>query len=628
MQEVMLLPEFRHALTQHIPLSPEGLQTLHMYGLVDRLGNAVSQQHAAGDVWTRYVASAPFLSEVGQFEWPLAANSWIRFMEIFAQHRDGEHQVEALLRRVFYLYGDVLQYSYIFRSIGAASTPENIQLVASTLQMYPLNTEIQFIGCAMLSVMYFRNTGCVPGQLETCGAHLQLALSILTREHRDSRSLVAAIHLVVSMHFMFQQDVEVCLHAKQCNLVLLVFDAQDEINDDINLIHAYSMFCVRFLSTWTAPVLPPGPPGRLPLDIIIDCMRQNAESSMHIDTGCKQLELLSIRNAGTLAISQQHMAFLSTLVAQVNANTTRSVKALRVYPVWNMLFHCVTTPAAFATFRRAFKIPLLLQTLSHLTLGDGEENSVDEENPRSPKIGQYVDRVLHFLRHVLNEPSLDKRRQFLENNGVGVLVDVVAYSYRKHMLRHCEAGRLACVDMFLDLFGTPEHQLVAYLTMPARRGATVPVNFTYSVAGGAQVKSTFPNFLLDTLVYTNSLYTIVFTADSLLMIQRILELLYALSQTGDLARSDGRTLITKLLQFAHEMIPRVQAQAHSLASSQLAGKLVARMDSILLQYARYLTPLNRALAAQSDDMRQYLHTTAMHPARGTDFLALFSRHAE
>jgi hypothetical protein len=626
-QNVMLMPEFRNVFTNQIRKSPEGLMTLQMSALVDKLGNAVAQQHATGDAWTRYVASVPFISEVSKYEWPLNQENWIRFMEIFADHHIVEYAVETLLHHVMYNDDDdVFQYRYIFKSIGDASTPENIQLVANTLEIYPLNTRIQHMGCAMLSMMYRRNNGLFPRQIDNCAKHLQLALSCLNREPRDNNSVISAIYLIVAMHTMFQENVETCLEDQQCNIVLLVFDAQDDINQDDSLMRAYSMFCFRFLCSWKAPVLQAGTHPRMPFDVIIDCMRQNSESRYHISTGCMQLEQLSLCNSDTLDLSRQHIAFFSTLISQVNANTKQCVHVLRVYRLWNVLFDCVTRPAAFETFECVFKIPLLLQSLSHLTSREGLENSVDEGNMNPPKIAQCVDRILYFLRHALSEPSLENKRQFLETNGVAVLINVISYSYSMHMFQQFEAGQLACVNIFLDLFHDHENGLAAYLTRSARKGTTVLVEFMYSVSGGVQVQRTFPNFLIDTLVRMNSMYAMVFTSDTLLTIQGILNLLFALSHTGDFAQSDSRSLITKVLQVAHTIIPRVEAQVHSLESSIFARELVMCMDSILLQYTRDLTPHNRALAVQSDDMQKYMQATAMHRAPSYDLLTLFSMH--
>ena len=60
---VMQFPELRNMIAQKIAVSPDGFDTLKNFGLVDKMGNKLLQQHVSSDVWTKYVASRGSVAE-------------------------------------------------------------------------------------------------------------------------------------------------------------------------------------------------------------------------------------------------------------------------------------------------------------------------------------------------------------------------------------------------------------------------------------------------------------------------------------------------------------------------------------------------------------------------------------
>lgn len=508
-------------------------------------------------------------------------------------------------------------------------------MLGSVLKLYPLNSDVQFIGCAILSRMYYLTESWqwTPGDVDTCGAHLQLAFAILDCEKRDSRSISSAFELILTMHIRTGRDVDRCLRANRRDVMLLMFDAQDEINKSSETMGQYYDFCTRFLPKWKAPVIQTESQIRAPVDIIIDCIRMNAGSAYHLKVGCKQLEKLSQGNADTVKISHQHMAFLSTQVDKDNSENLDRTSIYRADCLWQFLHRCVTTPEAFATFKRSFNIQLLLQTVAKLTFRACFVSVADGWEHRT-LLGRCVAIVLNFIRHFLNEPTPYSKHLFLDTNGIDIIVQSICYMYINDKCRyarqHFESARVACMKIFLDIFNSHENGLSAYLAISARKGTTVPMNFVYTLGSDAHINSTFTNFLVNTLFHISLRHRDGINEHCVVTTQHILRLLHVLSQNGDLIHSDIRNPMKRILESANNLIPMIQHRGYynppghvlTPTNSEFASELVAQIDAIVVQYASHLSLHNKALMANSEEMRIYMLSTTTHRARGIEVLPL------
>jgi hypothetical protein len=483
--------------------------------------------------------------------------------------------------------------------------------------------------------MYFSSNSrdWIPGDNNTCEAHLKFAFAILDCEKRDSRSSSSAIELILTMHMKITHDVDDWLRTNRRDVMLLIFDAQDEINESAAIMKRYYDYCSYFLPKWKAPVIQTEAQIRAPVDIIIDCIRTNVGSAYHLEGGCMQLEQLSQGNADTVKISHQHMAFLSTLVDQDNSGNLDRTTINRANCLWQCLHSCVTTPEAFATFKRSFNIQLLLQTVAKLTFRS-DFSATDNGWEHRTLLGQCVTIVLNFIRHFLNEHTPYNKHLFLDTNGIDIIVKSISYMHINDKCRHArqnfESARVACMEIFLDIFNSHENGLSAYLAISTRKGATVPMNFVYTLGQLAQIKSTFTNFLANNLLYMSLRYCDSIDEHCVLIIQRLLRLLHVLSQNGDLVRGDSQNPMTRILQSANTLIPLIEHRENhnppghvvTPTNSEIASEIVAQIDAIVVQYALHLSLHSRCLMVESDAMRKYNLTTTNYRARGIEVVPL------
>lgn len=80
MRSAMRTHEIRNMITQNIPVTPEGLASWKICGLVDHMGSDIRKQCARKDVFFQFESCVPFIDEVKAWTWPLRSTNWERLL--------------------------------------------------------------------------------------------------------------------------------------------------------------------------------------------------------------------------------------------------------------------------------------------------------------------------------------------------------------------------------------------------------------------------------------------------------------------------------------------------------------------------------------------------------------------
>jgi len=326
--------DIRGYIYQSLVSSPEAYETLQKCGLVDKTGLNILKYQMTRNMWIAYRASLESVQEVEAYTWPFSATDWEKFMPIIERHSCSEYAAETLLK---YVVSDdrfnPVQNLKFSRHVQTVSTFENIGVIASTMKMYPLNMEIQILGCLVMSELYKFCKEMIPNELELYSDHLQIASTLLCCKQRTINTIIISLYLVVKVNGKFKGAVQQYLQKTKNDIVQMAFDAQDEFNDGVISAYTYIATSYELLPTWK-PLLPTARP---PLDIILDYMEQNSDNLIHVAVGCIQLYHLSRNQIITLRPSMRNMSYIFEILDAIVMQTNVMSQDEADLVLWNCL---------------------------------------------------------------------------------------------------------------------------------------------------------------------------------------------------------------------------------------------------------------------------------------------------
>ena len=615
----MQYQDVRDLVFQNVDVSPDGHETLQKVGLVDRMGVRNLKDQMTREAWTLYLSSRASVQEVESYLWPFSATDWENFMGILALHRACEYAVKTLMASAVSSNRLICVSSLTFsRHMQGVSTFENMELVASTTQMYPDNLVVQMLGCLILSQLHKHCAEPLPNETAVYGEHLRIASTLLCCKKRTIKTTIFSLYLISNISGKFKGAVQQYLQETHRDIVQMAFDAQDEFHGSIDTAYIYASISIELLPTWTA--LLPAP--RSPLDIILDCMQQNCSVARLVDVGCVQLYQLSCNKTLTLRLSRRNMSCIFGILNAVVTQTNVMSPLATEHFLWEFLHMCVSVPETFQVFKQFFTMEFLLTSLSYFT-------SNNEQVMRLEKTGlsECIHNICKFVQLLTTGYNPSNRYRLLDASGLAVLMNTISHQYLEHDREEDGPGRALCIDILSDVVRSAENAGNQHLKIPARAGHTVPVRFLYKIVENTRTNNTLPVFLSETLSHMLHKHATVFGESQVHMTQALLDLLCHLSRDRDLIHSDVDTLLSSLVTFAVAIVPvlvvrrRYSTLAHIVESenNRIISDVLAKIDSILLSYGSHMSRHDLLIAADSDDMRAYAEITRIHRTPRIDF---------
>jgi len=628
--QVMQHADIRGYIYQSLVSSPEAYETLQKCGLVDKTGLNIFKYQMTRDMWIAYRDSLESVQEVEAYTWPFSATDWEKFMPIINRHSCSEYAAETLLKYVVSndRFNPVLHLKFS-RHVQTVSTFENIGVIASTMKMYPLNMEIQILGCLVMSELYKFCKEMIPNELGLYSDHLQIASTLLCCKQRTINTIIISLHLVLEVDGKFKNAVQKYLEETTNDIVQMAFDAQDKFNRGVIGTYIF-MATSTLLRSWN----PLSPPARSPLDIILDYMEHNSDDTRYTVIACIQLYNLSSNKTLTLRLSDRNMSCIFRILnALVMRTSVMSEDAAELF-LWDCLDTFVADPETLEIFNKYFTIEFLLASLCYFTSNDNPvlvDHAKDLENNR---LSDCCGLTCKFIKLLTSGSNSNNRRRLLDAGGIAVLMNTISYQYRQYHYEENDVVCAVCIDVLCDIVRSVENADNRYLKLSDVEGQTVPVRFLYSIAKNQQIESTLLVFLSETLNRVLLNHSTIFGENQVRIVETILDILYDLSRDPDLMiHTDVAMSMSSLMQFATAVCSGIVVREHHTALPHIVENenrkfvcaIVRKIDFTLLRYACYIEKNKLLSAANSHEMQAYIIKTNSHRNSYVDFKDFFGR---
>jgi hypothetical protein len=623
--------EVRGMISGQIPVTREGLVPFTMFGMIDKRGWKIRQEQWKDVRWSDFTDGQFFLKHIQDYPRPFSGNDWTLFMDGLDTNYGNEDSTESLMN---YVIGQddphgIVRYEEVCGQIRVASTVDNIRLITNVMQTHPRNTVIQKVTLGILAQMYTYQGLAKPDANDIYQLNVRLAFEILLKTKRDVESLRCAILILVSIHKIHAATVKNYMTTTGHDLMLIVFDIQDECSKMKDLISTCDAISRVFLPTWQAPVSLPGITTRLPIDIIIDYMRQNSGSRTHLEVGSQQLHDLSQKNSDTITLSRQHMRFISKLIDDVNMGMPHSTEDERVYNLWTFLYLCIRNPESFYNFKHVFGVDFLLQSIRYF-------NKTYENFTKPPYVLLlYTDCLSHIFKMVqsfVNEPNTPNVLLLLEANPFSTFMQTIGTQYNSSRFDQTIPSCSICISILLQIFVNSPDIMLKYISMPYRNGQIVPIKFSYGVNLHIVGKNkTLHRFLWTSLCrMLNKENQIARESSHMGMVGNTMILLLEMSKYWDLVHNDITKCLNKILFctqrfvsiFGNHITAMPIAHMNLAVSGVYLHEIVSTMDSIILNYSLGMTTHNMELSTHSTVVEQYLTLTKLYREDGANSLAV------
>ena len=618
-------PDLRAMIFRQIPASLAGLETCKMFGSVDKKGALIQKEQAKTERWTRYDNAQLFVKEVEAYDWPFSSDDWARFMTGLATHCCDENSTARLLNIATHEKGSVgpVNYKEACREMRRASAVAHMRIVTQVMELYPRNLVIRNVGLGLLARLHKKPKILTEADTELYEPHAALAFEMLLHKKRDADSVKAAMGMIVSINNSRREVVREYVARTGCDIMLVVFDVQDEFCGNDGVMCMCNKISQVFLPIWQVPPSLADTETRLPMDVIMDTMRQHSGSSVHLQLGSQQLHDLSLMNFNTVKISHPNMVFVSKMINDVNMKLPRPTETERVYNLWTFLHLCVRTPASLRSFQHVFRVDFLMRSLMSFV--------ADPDNMVRSDAGSLTRCLVHicnFIQHFVNDA--DNMHPFLEADGISTLMTTIVNQCHGSNSQHDASPRAICISILLQVFVEIPEIMMSYLLMSSRSGQLVPIKFSYGVYfRNAGHNQTLHDFLWTSLGgMLGKDVQIAADAQHMRMVENTVVFLFEISKYWDLVRDDIAKSMPAVLAAAKQCvlvyghrIPTVHTSHIDLRLCVAFLQQVVRvMDSILLNYAHGMTVHDMPLSEHSRLVGEYLALTG--PYRDCDNNAL------
>jgi len=628
--------EVRGMISEHIPVTREGLVSFTMFGMTDQRGRNIRQKKWNDVNWSKFADGQFFLKHIQHYDRPFSGHHWTFFMDRLATNYRNEESTECLMKFVTGEedYHGPVHYEEVCGEIRNASTVDNIRIITKVMQTHPRNTVIQNVTLGILAQMYTYQGVSTSDANDMYQLHVQLAFEILLQKKRDVESVKCVILILVSIQKIHAATVKNYVTKTGYDIMLMVFDIQDEWSERKSLISTCDTISRVFLPTWQAPPSLPETTTRLPIDIIIDYMRQNSDSRTHLQVGSQQLLDLSQKNSDTITLSCQHMQFISKLIDDVNIRIPCLTEDNRVYNLWTFLHLCICNPESFYNFKLVFGVDFLLRSMRYFIM-------VFDSFTKPPDVlllyTECLSHICNMMERFVNEPNTNNMQLFLEANPISTFMETIGTEYHSSNSEQNIPSCSICISILLQILVNSPGIMLKYISMPSRNGQIVPIKFSY----GVQVHAVGKNQTLHRFLWTslrrmlNKDTEIARESSHMRMVDNtMIILLLEMSKYWDLVHNDITKCLKRILVYAEQCVlvfgnhitamPTAMPTAHmTLAVSGVyLHRIVSTMDSILLNYSLGMTTHNMPLSVHSTVVEQYLALTKPYREHGANSLAV------
>lgn len=591
---VMCSTDMRTAIFNQISASPSGVDTLKRFGSVDTLSALIQKNEFKTEKWCVYTDAKAFTEQVNCYEWPFSSQNWDTFMEGLATYSCNKHSTKCLLQKAIHKNGSVgfVNYKEVCWNIEDQSAIAYIRIVREIMILHPDSRAIRSIALGLLARMYKTATKPTPADIELYAEHVALAFEILSHKTRDEECIQGAIGIIVSIYKTRSHVVRAYVTNNQCDTMLIVFSIQDEFSGNDGVMRMCNKISKIFLPVWHAVASSANTTTRLPIDIIVDSMRQNSGSYDHLKLGSQQLHDLSQMNFNNVKISHRNMVFVSKMINDINMRLPRPTESERVDNLWTFLHLCVRTPESFASFQLVFGVDYLLRSLMNFV---ADQDNMSDSNAGC--ITRCLSKICNFIQRSVNGPNQDIMRQFLEADGISTLMATITNQCHNNDTKHDAPLCLSCISIMLHIFVTSPEMMIQYLLMSSRHGQLVPIRFSY----GVDFENTGHNKTLHEFLWTgldhmlNKDIYIATDVQNMKMIENTVVLLFHISKYWDLVRDDITTSMANILSSAKRC---TQVFGHGVPLLQFMQQMVFTMDSMIVNYTRGMVLHNMCLHSE------------------------------
>ena len=626
--DTMRREEIRGLISKQFPVTLEGSYPFTMFGMVDKMGLKIRKDQSNGAAWSAYTNAQPFLREVENYRWRFSRENWTHFLAGLGDHCTNEYSTENMMRLVINSEDPLgpVDYNEVCREIRIPSTVADIATMTRVIQMHPRNTMIRNVGLGVLAQMYKFQTASTPDAEDMYEMHVALAIEILLHEKRDAEPVKSAILILVAIQKIHAASVRKYVSATGHDIMWIVFGVLDVFSGNKSVVSTCDAISQVFLPTWQAPPPSAATAFRLPIDIIFDYMRQNSGCRVHLRVGSQQLHDLSQKNFDTVAVSHTHMRFVLRLIDDINMRLPPSRDEKRVFNLWTFLHLCVGNQTSLCSFRRVFRVDVLLQSLRYFMI---EPYNMIKRN--STTLTTCITQICEMVMMFVNEPHTNNMEQFLEADAISTFMETIVNQ------RHHDRGQLdtppcaICIEILLRVFENIPEIMFRFLCMPSRNGQIIPLKFSYGVeVGEVGHNQTLHGFLVDGLRDMLNKDIMVFTdPQHMTMVENSFRLLLEISQYWDLVRDDVTNSLSTILVCAHRcMIVFKRSITTARINYALVEKIVhfrnttvQMIDAIVFNYMRGMPREQMLLEVNGGGVRTYMAKTAQHRASNALLLA-------
>jgi hypothetical protein len=618
----------RSAIFNQISASLSGVDTLKLFGSVDKQSALLQKSQLKTTKWSVYTNAQDFIQEVNSYTWPFSSQDWEKFMAGLAEYSCNKYSTKCLLRTAIHENASVslVNYKQVCGGIPCESAIAYIRIVGKIMILYPRSRVIRSIALGLLARMYKNAKVLTQADTELYAPHVALAFEMLSQKTRDEGSVQGAIGIIVSIYKTRRHVVRAYVTQMKCDTMLIVFGIQDEFSENDGVMRMCNKISNIFLPVWHAVASSANTTTRLPIDIIVDSMRQNSGSRVHLQLGSQQLHDLSQMNFNTVKISHRNMVFVSKMINDINMKLPRPTESERVYNLWTFLHLCVCTPESFDSFQLVFGVDYLMRSL--MSFVTDQDNMLGSN---ADCITRCLSQICFFIQRSVNGPNPDIKHQFLEADGISTFMATITNQCHSSNTQYDAPLCLTCISIMLHIFVTCPEMMIKYLLMSTRHGQLVPVRFSYGVDfKNAGQNKTLHDFLWTGLGHMlNKDIHIATDVQNMRTMEHTVVFLFEISKYWDLIRDDITTSMANILSCAKRCtlvfgnrIPTVQT-IHINAHACLAfmQQMVYTMDSMIENYTHGMVLHNMPLSVHSKVAEEYMALTKPYREVGTKLFA-------